>query len=422
MKKRAYKTTDVKKVNVDRLQKKIEGHAIVFSVDVAKTDFVACIMTSSKEVLVTLKWKHPSESLVLLELILRDLRWHSLEVVMEPSGTYGDSLRAQFLGHGIDVYRVSPKRSHDASEVYAGVPSMHDAKASAIIGYLHLEGYSEPWPMADENHRTLNAMIRTMNMYDEAYFRNINRLEALTMRYWPELSGILSLQSATLLELLIQFGGPEQVALHQDEAATFMKKIGGVQLKEEKIQAVLASASSTLGVKSIEAERCQIQELCGEIRRQQKYRRRAQLRVEAQTQTVACVNAMSPILGKVTATVIYLALGDLNKHDGAGSVVKALGLNLKERSSGKHQGQLRITKRGSGLARMYLYMAVLRLIHRNSIVNAWYTAKVARDGGMKMKAIVAIMRKIAGALWHVGRGATFDASLLFDTQRLAING
>ncbi len=422
MKKRAYKTTDVKKVNVERLQKKVEGHDIIFSVDVAKTDFVGCILTSNKEVLITLKWKHPSESLLLLELILRDLRWYSLEVVMEPSGTYGDSLRAQFLGHGIDVYRVSPKRSHDASEVYDGVPSMHDAKASAIIGYLHLEGYSEPWPMADEDHRTLNAMICTMNMYDEAYFRNINRLEALTMRYWPELSKILSLQSATLLELLIEYGGPEQVALHPEEAGTFMKKVGGVQLKEEKIQAVLASASSTLGVKSIEAERCQIQELCSEIRRLQKHRRQAQWRVEAQTQTVACVNAMSPVLGKVTAAVIYLALGDLNKHAGAGSVVKALGLNLKERSSGKHKGQLRITKRGSGLARMYLYMAVLRLIHHNSIVNAWYRAKVARDGGKKMKAIVAIMRKISGALWHVGRGGTFDASLLFDTQRLALNG
>ena len=108
MKKRAYKTTDVKKVNVHRLQKMVEGHEIIFSVDVAKTDFVGCIMTLNKEVLITLKWKHPSESLLLLELILRDLRWHSLEVVMEPSGTYGDSLRALFLGHGIDVYRSVP--------------------------------------------------------------------------------------------------------------------------------------------------------------------------------------------------------------------------------------------------------------------------------------------------------------------------
>jgi transposase len=42
------------------------------------------------------------------------------------------------------------------------------------------------------------------------------------------------------------------------------------------------------------------------------------------------------------------------------SYLKALGLNLKERSSGKHKGQLKITKRGPGEARKYLYFAALR--------------------------------------------------------------
>jgi transposase len=421
MKKKAYKTVDVKKVNVDALSEKVNGQSIVLSIDVAKIDFVASIMTSNKEVLLTLKWKHPSESLLLIELMLKKLRWHSLVVVMEPSGTYGDSLRAQFLGHGIDVYRVSPKRSHDAAEVYDGVPSMHDAKASAIIGYLHLEGFSELWPMPDEDQRTLTAAIRTMEMYDDAYYRNINRLEALTMRYWPELSSILSLQSATLLELLIGYGCPDHVEQNRDEAEALMKKVGGVLLKDDKVQAVLTSAAASLGVKSLEAERLQVQELCREIRRLQQQRRHAQQQVEALTQDVDGVKAMSPVLGKVTAAVIYLAVGGMDAHSGAGSVVKALGLNLKERSSGKHKGQLRITKRGSGSARMYLYMAALRLIQSDTIIKAWYSKKISRDGGMKMKAIVAIMRKLAAALWHVGKGVAFDASKLFDTRRLALN-
>jgi len=82
---------------------------------------------------------------------------------------------------------------------------------------------------------------------------------------------------------------------------------------------------------------------------------------------------------------------------------------------------LRITKRGSGTARMYLYMAALRLIQHDKIIKAWYSKKISRDGGMKMKAIVAIMRKLAAALWHVGKGVAFDASMLFDSSRLAIN-
>lgn len=133
------------------------------------------------------------------------------------------------------------------------------------------------------------------------------------------------------------------------------------------------------------------------------------------------VKAMAKVLGKVTAAVIYLAVGGMHDHSGAASVIKALGLNLKERSSGNHTGQLRITKRGSGSARKYLYMAALRLIMSDKIIAAWYHKKTSRDGGTKMKAIVAIMRKLAAALWHVSQGVAFDASKLFDTRRLAVN-
>ena len=420
MKKRVYKATNVKKINLKKLCQEVDGKAIVLGVDVAKEDFMAAIMDKDRNVIKTIKWKHPFESHLVLDLILKELRWHSLEVAMEPSGTYGDSLRAQFLGNGISVFRVSPKRCHDAAEVFDGVPSMHDAKASAIIGRLHLDGASEEWPMTEDSQRKLIAVIRTMEMYDDAYYRNINRLEGLTMRYWPELTKYLKLQSATLLELLMAFGSPEYVAQSSQEAMALMRKTGGSGLKEDKIKAVLESAPISIGVKCIEAEREQVRTLCHEIRRLQKSRNQARSQVEEMTQNIDCVKTMCPVIGKVTAAVIYMTLGNMEGYDNAGSVAKSLGLNLKERSSGKHKGQLRITKRGSGSARMYLYMAVLRLIKNNTIIKAWYQKKIIRDGGLKMKALVAIMRKLAGALWHVGKGAKFDASLLFDTSRLTV--
>jgi len=297
---------------------------------------------------------------------------------------------------------------------------MHDAKASAIIGRLHLDGASEEWPMTEDSQRELTAMIRTMEIFDDSYYRNINRLEGLTMRFWPELTKHLTLQSATLLELLKEFGSPEAVSQSIEAAGELMRKTGGATLKATKIKAVLDGAASSLGVKPVEGEREHVQELCREIRRLSKQRNNARSRIEKITQDIDCVKAMTPVTGKVTAAILYMTLGNMNIYDNAGSVAKSLGLNLKERSSGKHKGQLRITKRGSGSARMYLYMAVLRLIKNNTIIRAWYQKKIIRDGGVKMKALIAIMRKLAGALWHVGKGATFDASLLFDTKRLAI--
>jgi hypothetical protein len=39
---------------------------------------------------------------------------------------------------------------------------------------------------------------------------------------------------------------------------------------------------------------------------------------------------------------------------------------------------------------------------------------------LKIKAVVALMRKLARALWHVARGKSFDAAKLFDTRRLQL--
>jgi transposase len=149
----------------------------VLGVDVAKEDFVSVLMDKKREVLSTIRWKHPVETEILLDVVLSNLSWSSLEVVMEPSGTCGDVLRALFLDKGIKVYRISPKRCHDAAEVYDGVPSLHDAKAAAITGRLHLDGASMEWPLSEKAQRELRAAISTMELYDDAYYRNIMRIQ-----------------------------------------------------------------------------------------------------------------------------------------------------------------------------------------------------------------------------------------------------
>ena len=81
---------------------------------------------------------------------------------------------------------------------------------------------------------------------------------------------------------------------------------------------------------------------------------------------------------------------------------------------------MKITRRGPGIARRYLYFAALRWLYRDPIIQAWYQRKVARDGGCKGKAIVAIMRKLAKALWYVAQGVAFDSRKLFNRKALAL--
>ena len=128
---------------------------------------------------------------------------------------------------------------------------------------------------------------------------------------------------------------------------------------------------------------------------------------------------MAAVIGKVSAAVLLAAVGAPQDYPDAGSYTKAIGLNLKERSSGKHQGQLKITKRGPSLARFYLYFAALRLIARDPLVKRWYERKTNRPGALKNKTVIALMRKLAKALWYIARGSSFDAEKLFHLKGVA---
>ena len=130
--------------------------------------------------------------------------------------------------------------------------------------------------------------------------------------------------------------------------------------------------------------------------------------------------ALAPVVGPTTAAAIFAEVGDARSYSCTRAFLKAIGLNLKEKSSGTVHGQIKITKRGPSRVRQLLWLAVFRWIQKDPIANAWYQRKKLRDGDRASRAAVALMRKLAKGLYHVGRGGTFDSSKLFDTRRLQV--
>jgi transposase len=411
-----YRATEFKRVDWESLRDEVgtEGR-IVFAVDVAKEDFFAGVMKADRRLAVTVKWRHPEQTREVVER-MAGLGASRVEAVLEPSGTYGDSLCGLLRSVGIGIHRVSPKRVHDAAELYDGVPSLHDAKAAYVIGRLHLEGVSQPWREASVQRRELQAQLKLLGQYRERHQRALNRLEALLARHWPEAPAHLDLASVSLLHLLERYGDPAAMARDATAARTLLRQIGGHWLKPEKVEALLASARTTLGVPCVDGERRLVQALAQEMLETQRQSAELEKRLATQVQADAALGRQAAAIGRVSAVVLHCALGSVCDYTDARSYLKAAGLNLKERSSGKHKGQLKITKRGPGVVRVYLYFAVLRLIAREGPARRWYLAKAARDGGRKGKAITALMRKLTKALWHVGRGAAFDEAKLFGGQ------
>jgi transposase len=410
MKKRTYRKIAVKEVDIESLIAELGGGRVVFAVDVAKIDMVAAVVASDGRVVRTICWKNPSENRLVLELLAQLGRAGLIvEAAMESSGTYGDVLRQQLLARNVPVYRVSGKRTHDAAEVYDGVPSLHDAKSAAIIAKLHLDGTSRAWTPLTEEKRQLKAAIATMDLFRDHHQRLIHSLESSLARYWPEVTELLELGSATLLALLARVGGPRDVAQNTAEARKLMLGMSHRLMSEEKVEAVLQSAQASVGLAMVEQERVALMTLAAEAHRALKEFKKSKSNVEQLSENTAA-QLLAPTTGKTTAAVLIADVGDPRDYPCARAYLKAFGLNLKEKSSGMLKGRLSITKRGPGRARQYLWLAVFRWIQKDPVTRAWYGAK----------GVIALMRKFAKALFHVARGATFDSTKLFDISRLRL--
>ena len=146
---------------------------------------------------------------------------------------------------------------------------------------------------------------------------------------------------------------------------------------------------------------------------------KARRRLEELGQGYEVICRQAKVVGMATACVLWVALGDVRNYPCGEAYRKAMGLNLKEHSSGKHKGELKISKRGPSIVRRWLYFAAMRMV-QSGPVRRWYEAKKAKDKDRGKGALIAVARKLVLALHAVGaRGEPFEPWRLFPGKSLA---
>jgi transposase len=422
MRKRStYRAVQLKDVKVEKLKEAIAGQRLVAAVDEAKVVPVAALMTRQDEVLLSVKWRQPSETKEVVRLLGR-LGASEVHVVMEATGTYGDALRSQVWAAQMKVYQAGTKKVHDLAEVHDGVPSHHDAKSAVIIGNLHFQGRTEEWEVKSERQRDATAAVRIMSLYEEQVQRGKGRLEALMARHWPELGDLLELGSPTQLKLMSKYGSAQEVARNATQAVAYMRKVSRGRLAKEKAEQIAESARQTTGMEPTAMECELIKMVSEETDRARRLADEAEAKVNELLADEPAVQRMSPVVGETSAAAMYAQYGDPQAYGKIRQYWKRLGINMKENSSGKRKGTPSITKRAVGIGRQYLYLSVMRDLKTCEVTRAWFESKQKRDGGKGKggRAIVALMRKKAAALWHVARGEKYDVTKLFNVKLLGL--
>jgi transposase len=100
-----------------------------------------------------------------------------------------------------------------------------------------------------------------------------------------------------------------------------------------------------------------------------------------------------PGIGHLTACVLLAELGDIRRFDDVRELVAFVGLNPRQRQSGKKRSTQGISRMGSASLRAALYMPAIVAKTHNPCLNAW-AETLTRRGLSGKQVIVAVMRKL----------------------------
>lgn len=121
------------------------------------------------------------------------------------------------------------------------------------------------------------------------------------------------------------------------------------------------------------------------------------------------------VISKFHMARLIAETGPLKDFSSYRELYRYVGLNLRERESGKFAGKIKITKRGRSLFRKVMFQVAFSLVGRKrGLFHDLHQKKKSDLGGCGTKALVRLMRFLTKAIWGVCRSKTkFDTSRLF---------
>jgi len=111
-------------------------------------------------------------------------------------------------------------------------------------------------------------------------------------------------------------------------------------------------------------------------------------------------------IGELSVAGLIGEVGDFEAIRTQDALIKLAGLNLCENSSGKRKGRICISKMGRALLRKILFFMAINVVKEGRILHDYYQ-KLIKKGKFKMKALVAVMRKLLKIIFALVRNKTY---------------
>lgn len=336
-------------------------------------------------------------------------------VGLEFAGHHGFTFAHDLARRGYPVVNVLPSVTKKTKEIEDNSPLKTDAKDAALIAKLTGDGSFVRFPFLEEPYVTLRLLATERHRLSCEAVRYKNRLQGMLDLAWPEyLRHFADLTHPTPRALLERWPLPED--LRAAAPATVRRvatRVSQNHYGADKVASLLQSARDSVALtQGAEARRLEILGLLARwaVVRAQIAAVDAALADAVATCPPACALMTVPEVSAVCAATIVAELGTPNDYAHPRQVLKLAGMNLVEKSSGLYRGRSRQSKRGRPELRRQLFLLAGRWVRRDrGLYRPYYDALLARNGGLKTKAVCAVARKLVPLVLAVAQsGEPFD--------------
>ena len=343
------------------------------------------------------------------EKLCRFKNKHMLDEVVigfESTGPYAEPIANYLRKKPVKLVQVNPMHTKRIKELTGNSPNKTDKKDPRVIADVISLGHSltavVPEGAAAQLRRLTHARERAM----ERRTAMKNQLQDLVFVIFPELGDIIKPSTKTGMYLIKHYADPESiVSIGIDTLCNIVRKISrgklGIDRAEKLYNAAKESIGITEGKESIVLE---TSHLVSNIETENRYINGLEEQLVVYLNQIPYSHTILSIkgIGNITVGGLIGEVGDFWKFKTISEVMKLAGLDLFEVSSGKHKGKHRISKRGRALMRKFLFFAAINSVKSHGIMHTQYQ-KMLNNGTPKIKALIAISRKLLGIIFALAR-------------------
>ena len=329
---------------------------------------------------------------------------------------------AYFLAQrGYPLVSVLPAHTKRTKELEDNSPLKTDAKDAALICKLVGDGPFVRFPLLPSPYVELRVLAAYRHRLTVEATRFKNRLQALLDLAWPELLTLFSsVRKQTPLALLERWPLPSDLlAASRPTVRRYVQAVSRGKVVGARLTALYTAARTTIAVPDAQAQRRQeVRDLLARwaLVRQQMAAVDEDLATLLRPLPGAQALLTVPEIDTVCAATLLAELGSPEGFQHPRQMLKLAGMNLVERSSGGSHGRRRQSKRGRPMLRRQLFLLAGRWCLRRGLYRAYYEQLLARNGGLRTKAVCAVARKLVPLLLTV-----LQTGQPFDRQRWDAN-